>query len=308
VSFFLVIISSCSRGPTPLALARRLRASLGPQALSLAMIVHMIRESRARIDGRTIRYLDSGSGWPVVLLHAFPLNADMWRPQLERVPEGWWFIAPDMRGFGPDAVDQAAQATLDQLAADVGALLDRLEIEAAVIGGLSMGGYVTFALFRQQPARFSGMILADTKAQQDTPAGLEGRRQMIDLARTRGAAAVADSMLPKLLGASAAARRPRLADRVRAMIETAPVPAIIGAIEAMIGRPDSRPDLSRIACPTLVIVGEEDVPTPVGDAADMQNQIGRSRLVILPEVGHLSNLEAPDGFALAISDFLASNL
>jgi 3-oxoadipate enol-lactonase len=74
------------------------------------------------------------------------------------------------------------------------------------------------------------------------------------------------------------------------------------------GRPDSRPDLSHISCPTLVIVGEEDVPTPVSDAADMQNQIARSRLVILPEAGHLSNLEAPDGFALAISDFLTSNM
>ncbi len=90
--------------PPPLALARRLRASLGPQALSIfLMIVAMIRESRANVDGRTIRYLDAGSGWPVVLLHAFPLNADMWRPQLERVPEGWRFIAPDLRGFGPDA-------------------------------------------------------------------------------------------------------------------------------------------------------------------------------------------------------------
>ena len=268
----------------------------------------MIRESRASVDGRTIRYLDSGSGWPVVLLHAFPLNADMWRPQLERVPEGWRFIAPDMRGFGPDAADQPAQTTLDQMAADVGQLLDRLEIDSAVIGGLSMGGYITFALFRQAPGRFSRMILADTKAQQDTPAGLEGRRQMIDLARTRGAGAVAESMLPTLLGPSAAARRPYLAERVRAMIEIATASGIVGAIEAMMNRPDSRPDLSRISCPTLVIVGEEDVPTPVADAADMQNQIGRSRLVILPEAGHLSNLEAPDGFALAISDFLVSNL
>jgi pimeloyl-ACP methyl ester carboxylesterase len=268
----------------------------------------MIRESRARVDGRTIRYLDAGSGWPVVLLHAFPLNADMWRPQLERVPEGWRFIAPDMRGFGPDATDRPAPVTLDEMARDITALLDRLAIESAVIGGLSMGGYVTFALFRQDPARFSRMILADTKAQQDTPAGLEGRRQMIELARTGGAAAVADSMLPKLLGASAASRRPYLADRVRAMIESAPVSGIVAAIEAMIGRPDSRADLSRIACPTLVIVGEEDVPTPVSDAAEMQNHIARSRLVILPEAGHLSNLEAPDGFALAIADFLTSNL
>jgi len=272
------------------------------------MIEYMISESRERIDGRTIRYLEAGSGWPVVLIHAFPLNADMWRPQLERVPEGWRFIAPDMRGFGPDAVAQPDRPTLDGMAADVALLLDRLGIDSAVIGGLSMGGYVTLALFRRAPERFSGMVLADTKAQQDTPEGLQGRRQMIDLVRAQGARAVADSMLPKLLGASAVRRRPDLAGAVRTMIEGASVPGIVGAIEAMMGRPDSRPDLSRISCPTLVIVGEEDIPTPVSDAADMQNQIGRSRLVILPEAGHLSNLEAPDGFALALSDFLASNL
>src|SRR6187402_1146662 len=107
----------------------------------------MVRESRADVDGRTIRYLEAGSGWPVVLIHAFPLNADMWRPQLERVPEGWRFIAPDLRGFGPDAQVPAGtqHTTLDEMAADVAALLDDLEIDPAVIGGLSMGGYVTFA-------------------------------------------------------------------------------------------------------------------------------------------------------------------
>ena len=171
------------------------------------MIVDMISESRARVDGRTIRFLEAGSGWPVVLIHAFPLHADMWRPQLERVPEGWRFIAPDMRGFGPDAVAPPDQPTLDCMASDVTSLLDALRIDSAAIGGLSMGGYITFALFRRAPERFSSMILADTKAQQDTPEGLEGRRQMIALARTQGAGAVADSMLPKLLGPSAVRRR-----------------------------------------------------------------------------------------------------
>jgi 3-oxoadipate enol-lactonase len=272
------------------------------------MIVDMIRESRARVDGRTIRYLEAGSGWPVVLIHAFPLHADMWRPQLERVPEGWRFIAPDMRGFGPDAIAQSDRPTLDCMADDVTLLLDGLGIDSAVIGGLSMGGYITLALYRRAPERFSSMILADTKAQKDTPEGLEGRRQMIELARTQGARAVADSMLPKLLGPSAVRRRPNLAATVRTMIEGASVPGIVGAIEAMMGRSDSRADLTHISCPTLVIVGEEDVPTPVSDAAEMQNHIARSRLVILPEAGRLSNLEAPDGFALAMSDFLASNL
>ena len=270
----------------------------------------MVRESRAAVAGRTIRYLEAGSGWPVVLIHAFPLNADMWRPQLERVPEGWRFIAPDLRGFGPDAQVAAGteRTTLDEMAADVGTLLDHLEIDPAVIGGLSMGGYVTFALFRQAPERFSGMILADTKPKADTPEGKEARRAMIDLAHTRGSAAVAEAMIPKLLGATTLKQRPAVADQVRRMIEGARVAGIVAAIEAMIDRPDSTPDLARIPFPALVLVGAEDLITPIADATEMQNLIGRSRLVILPETGHLSNLEAPDGFTLALSDFLASNL
>lgn len=272
------------------------------------MIDGMVRESRATINRRTVRYLDAGSGWPVVLIHAFPLNADMWRPQLERVPEGWRFIAPDLRGFGSDAAAAPGSITLDDLAGDVAAFLDELAIDPAVIGGLSMGGYITFALFRRAPERFSGMILADTKAPADTPEGLEARRQMIVVARAQGASGVAESMLPKLLGKTTFERRPDLPQKVRAMIEQASTEGVVAAIQAMMARPDSTRDLSRIACPTLVIVGEEDVVTPVTDAVALQNQISRSRLVILPQAGHLSNLEVPDGFALALSDFLASNL
>lgn len=272
------------------------------------MIDGMVRESRTTIGGRRVRYLDAGSGWPVVLIHAFPLNADMWRPQLERVPEGWRFIAPDLRGFGAEAVADAGSITLDDMAADIAALLDQLAIDPAVIGGVSMGGYITFALFRRAPERFSGMILADTKAAADTPEGLEGRRQMVALARAQGASGVAQAMLPKLLGKTSFERRPDLPQKVAAMIERSSTEGIVAAIEAMMVRPDSTRDLSRISCPTLVVVGEEDLLTPVTDAVALQNQIARSRLVILPQAGHLSNLEVPDGFALALSDFLASNL
>jgi 3-oxoadipate enol-lactonase len=268
----------------------------------------MVRESRILIAERPMRYLEAGSGWPVVLLHAFPFCADMWRPELERVPEGWRFIAPDLRGFGPDAAAGTARLTLDDMAADVELLLDRIEVERAVIGGLSMGGYVTFALFRRAPERFSGMILADTRPQADTPGGRSGRRKLIESAQTGGSTAVADSMLPKLLGRTSKARRPALMPQVRQMVEREGVEGIIAALEAMLSRPDSTPDLARIACPTLVIVGDEDELTPPADAELMQNHITRSRLVVLPEVGHLSNLEAPDGFTLAVTDFLASNL
>jgi pimeloyl-ACP methyl ester carboxylesterase len=269
----------------------------------------MIREAYVVVDSRRMRYLEAGAGWPVVLIHAFPLNADMWRPQLERVPEGWRVIAPDLRGFGPGHAPSGggAKLTLDDMARDVALLLDHLEVASAVIGGLSLGGYVTFALFRLVPELFSGLILADTKAQADTPEGLDARRQMIELARVSGASAVADQMLPKLLGATTAATRPDVQSQVRAMIETAPVGAITAAIEAMMGRPDSTPDLARISCPALIMVGAEDLITPVRDAESIQQGIVRSRVVVIPAAGHLSNLESPDTFSKAVADFVTSN-
>jgi len=270
----------------------------------------MIREAHVTIGDRKTRYLEAGAGWPVLLIHGFPLNADMWRPQLERVPDGWRFVAPDLRGFGPAAAPgpEAAPATVDDFAGDLVVLLDRLHIDRAVIGGLSMGGYVTFALFRRSPERFSGIVLADTKSPADTPEGREGRRKMIELVRASGAAAVADQMLPKLLGAASARTRPELVSQVRQMIESTSVSAIAGALEALSARPDSTPDLARVAYPALIIVGAEDVLTPVADSEALDRGIARSSLVVLPGAGHLSNLESPDAFSKALADFLASSL
>lgn len=271
----------------------------------------MIRERLAEIGGRPVRYLEAGAGWPVILLHAFPLDADMWRPQLEQVPDGWRFIAPDLAGFGPSAAAGAAPAgplTMDDLSAGVEALMDHLTIDKGVIGGLSMGGYVTFALARRAPERFTGMVLADTKPQADTPEGRQARRALIAVAQAKGSAAVADQMLPKLLGPTTQATRPDVAAEVRRMIEAAPVEGIAGALEGMAARPDSTALLASIAWPTLVIAGAEDGITPPADAEAMDRAIPRSRLVIVPEAGHLASLEAPSLFSTALSDFLQSNI
>jgi pimeloyl-ACP methyl ester carboxylesterase len=257
-----------------------------------------------------MRYLEAGSGWPVVLLHAFPLSADMWRPQLEQAPDGWRLIAPDLRGFGHSAGAETptAPTTMDDMAADVIQLLDTLELGRATIGGMSMGGYVTFALFRRAPERFFRMILADTRPQADTPEGREARRTMLELVRRGGARAVAGEMLPKLLGETSKRERPELEEAVRDMIEINGTPGIAGAIEAMMTRPDSTPLLSAIGVPALILVGAEDTLTPPADSESMNRQIGRSQLVILPRAGHLSSLESPDAFSRALASFLASNL
>lgn len=244
-----------------------------------------------------MRVLEAGTGWPVVLLHAFPMSADMWRPQLERAPAGWRFVAPDMSG-----------TTMDAMAVGVLRLLDGLDIERAVIGGLSMGGYVTFAAYRLAPERFSGMVLANTRAAADTPQGREGRQKMIALAREQGAPAIAAEMLPKLLGPTTRAERPDVQATVRAIAESRTPDAIADALGAMMERPDSTAGLERISSATLVIAGEEDTLIPLKEVEAMQRRIPRSRLVVLHRAGHLSNLETPDEFSRALADFLTSNM
>lgn len=268
----------------------------------------MIHERFVEINGRRLRYLDAGAGWPVVLIHAFPLSADMWRPQLREVPEGRRFLAPDLRGFGPDAEAPPPTLTMDAYAADLEALLDALEIERAFIGGTSMGGYVTFALYRRAPDRFTRMLLVDTRAQADTAEGRQARLAMSELVRTRGPGAVADQMIPKLLGETTRRERPDVEREVRRLIGANHAAGIEAAIHAMMTRPDSTADLARISVPALVIAGDEDTLTPVADSEALQQGIQRSQLVVLPGAGHLSSLEVPEEFSRALDNFLTSNL
>lgn len=270
-------------------------------------------ERSLEIGGRRMMWLEAGAGWPVVLLHAFPLTADMWRPQLEAVPQGWRFIAPHLRGFGPPTdssvpASGGGETTMADYAADVLSLMDGLELGDAVIGGLSMGGYVAFAMFRQDASRFTGMFLADTRAPADTPQAREGRVRLREVLANHGPRGVADELLPKLLGAAARREGTEVVRQTRAMIESAAPAAIDAAIGALMGRPDSTPDLSRISCATLVVVGEEDQITPVADAEVMQRAIQRSTLSVIAGAGHLSNLEQPAAFSRALGDFLVGHL
>jgi 3-oxoadipate enol-lactonase len=267
---------------------------------------HAIETERGRAA-----WLEAGAGWPVILLHAFPLTAEMWRPQLASVPDGWRFIAPHLRGFGgtlpPSRADGGA-AAIDDYAADVGSLMDALEIESAMIGGLSMGGYVAFALFRQEPARFAGMVLADTRSRADTPDGRAARTAMRTLVGERGASAVADQMLPKLLSERARREQPDVVALVRGLIERQTPEGIDAAIAAMMDRPDATADLAQINCGTLVLVGEHDAITPPAEAEAMQQALSRATLAVIPDAGHLSNLEQPEAFSRALADFLLARL
>jgi pimeloyl-ACP methyl ester carboxylesterase len=254
----------------------------------------------------TLAYDERGAGRPLVLLHAFPLDREMWQPQLDGLSSAARVIAVDLPEFGRSTPGQD-RLTVEHTADALADFLPAVGITGpAVVGGLSMGGYVALAFARRHPRQLAGLILADTRAEADDLAGRAARDDMISLAKAAGADAVMEKMLPKLLSEAARRDRPELVGRVRAIGARQGVSAITAALSALRDRPDATASLGSIAVPTLVIVGEHDAPTPPPLSQKMAGLIPGSRLVTIPGAGHLSNLENPDAFNAAVREFLSA--
>jgi len=256
-----------------------------------------------QLDDIQLFYDDTGSGPPVVLLHGYPFNRTLWKDQVEALRDDYRVITPDLRGFGDsDASDGAA--TMSRMARDIAQLLDALEISSATIGGLSMGGYVVLAFYKQFASRVSGLLLADTRPQSDTEENKQVRASQAQEVMAEGMAGIADAMLPKLLTSETVSRRPEVVKRVRdMMIKTNPA----GAAAALLGmavREDQTSLLSQIAVPTLILVGREDPITPVADSEKMHDQIKGSRLIVIENAAHVSNIEQADVFNVELRSFL----
>lgn len=258
------------------------------------------------IEGATLGFDDTGTGMPIVFLHAFPLNRTMWTPQVRRLADRARCIAIDLRGFGESSA--TPPFSMDRYADDVAALLDVLHVERAVIVGLSMGGYTALALWRRHRDRVQAFVLADTRATADTAEGRERRRALIATAEAEGSAAVTARQMAALVGRTTRERRPDVCDMIRGIMLAAPVPGIVGALEAMAARPDSTPTLATIDVPTLFVVGAEDAVTPTDEARSMQRAVRGARLAIVPDAGHLASLEQPNAFGDLLESFVVASL
>lgn len=255
-------------------------------------------------NGLLIEYDEVGRGLPVVLLHAFPLARGLWRPQVEALANEYRLIVPDLRGFGGTSPFDGPPS-VERMADDVAGLLDAINQRGPVVlGGLSMGGYVALAFARRHAARLRGLLLADTKAEADTPEARANRDKMIEFAQSHTAAEVVEQLLPKLLGDETRAKRPEVVDEVRNLASAQKPTAIIEALRALRDRPDATPELGRIVVPTLIVVGAEDTLTPPDVAQAMASRIPNARLEVIAGAGHLANLERPDAFNAALRSFL----
>ena len=248
----------------------------------------------ARVRGIEFVYEDAGRGRAVVLLHGFPFNRSLWREQVESLSVAWRVVAPDLRGHGETGV-AAGPATMEEMAEDLAALLDELGVERAVVGGLSMGGYVALAFLRAHPERVGALVLADARRTREETA----RRALSD-----GMEPIADAMLPKLLAPATRERRPDLVARVREMILGTRPEGAAAALRGMAVRRDQTDLLPGIGVPTLIVVGGEDAITPPSDSEAMHAKIEGSRLLKIEGAGHVSNVERPGEFNRALAEFL----
>ena len=260
-------------------------------------------EVNAQINGINLAYSDQGRGMPLVFLHAFPFNRTMWEPQLTALSSRFRVVTVDLRGHG-ESDAPLWRYTLDLFADDVSGLLDHLSIQQAVLIGLSMGGYLIFSFYRRYADRVKGLVLADTRAEPDSPEQTAWRFRLAQRVYQEGAGAVAAEMLPKLLAPTSYQTNPALVQKVRAIMVDSQISGIVGDLMAISERSDAVPLLSTITCPTLVLVGEMDALTTPAENKRIADGISGARFQIIPSAGHLSNLEQPEVFSEAVRSFL----
>jgi 3-oxoadipate enol-lactonase len=230
----------------------------------------------------------------LLLLHAFPLDAQMWGS----LASGPGVVAPDLPGFGSAPGVDGGVLTMASAASAALASLDRAGVERAVVCGLSMGGYVAFEIWRRAPHRVAGLILANTRAEPDTPEARDARHALAARLRSEGNV-LADDPPPLLADDASPSRR----ELVRGWIAAQDPSAIAAAALGMAERPDSRPDLPAIAVPTLVITSDRDRLIPQEVTAPMADAIPGARLAVIEGAGHLSNVEQPEVFAGLVAGF-----
>jgi 3-oxoadipate enol-lactonase len=257
-------------------------------------------------DDFGMAYIDSCDQLTLLCIHGYPLSSAMWEPQMEDLTGIVRVIAPDLRGHGRSEAAPGPYS-MGMFTEDCVGLLDYLGIEGpVVVCGLSMGGYVAFEFFRRYPERVAGLILVSTRAKPDSSEGKAARDAAIEKAQKQGVEAIAADMLPKLLAPQTFEEDDEVVEFVQEMMEGTSLEGIMGALQAIKERPDSTPTLAQIDVPTLIIHGADDLLIPVAEAQDMAAAIKGAQLVVIPDAGHLPNLEQIDAFSDAVIDFIDS--
>ena len=258
------------------------------------------------INDATLNYTESGraSGPTIVLVHGFPFSQEMWTPQVGALDQRHRVITYDVRGHGKSPAGDG-QYTIELFVDDLIGLLDHLRIEKAIVCGLSMGGYIALRAIERNPERFRALILCDTQSGVDSNEGKVKRAAAMKTVKQQGAAAYAEGFVKAVFAPATFTTNPEAVKKIKAVIASNPSLGICGTLLALAARTDTTASLSKIAVPTLILVGELDAITPPSAAQAMQEKIRGSELHVIPRAAHLSNLENPQEFNARLLDFLA---
>ncbi|CAM5451668.1 alpha/beta hydrolase [Streptomyces spiroverticillatus] len=260
------------------------------------------------VQNATLHYDDHGpvDGLPVLLAHGHPFNRTLWAPQVrELAAHGYRVLTPDLRGYGDSRLPAGTHATpLSVFADDLAALLDHLGLPGAIVGGVSMGGQIAMEFHRRHPQRVRGLVLSDTSAPAETEEGKAFRNALADRLLSEGMAGYADEVIDKMLAPYNVTGQPAVADAVLTMMRTTDPRGAAAALRGRAERPDYRESLPRVAAPTLVLVGADDVYTPVPVAEEIRDLIPGATLTVVDDAGHLPGAEQPSRFNAALLNFL----
>lgn len=242
-------------------------------------------------------YEEFGQGFPVILMHGYPLNHTIWMPVVERLQAHARVITPDLRGHGKSPVTDG-EYSMRLMAEDIHALMNRLDLPKAVLVGHSMAGYVSLAFARAYPGRLAGLAMVASQAEADSSEKRQGRYITAEEVGRKGVRQVAKSMLPKLTP-----RKELAADLMEIMLKT-PKKGVIGTLKGMAERPDALEWLAEIEVPAVVIAGEQDAIIPLERARTMTQMLRRGWLVEIPEAAHMPMLETPQVVADTIQQLV----
>lgn len=244
-----------------------------------------------------------GAGSPVLLLHAFPLNSWMWRPQLDGLAGAGKLLAPDFPGFGASAGVPVVE-DLDELARMIYEDTKAQGADKASVAGCSMGGYLAFALLRVAPGFVNSLALINTKASSDSEQARANRLALAARVKREGCNFLIDEWPPTALSDDTMKHKPEVVAAIQAMIAEATPDGVAAAQIAMAGRPDSTGLLKEIDIPTVVIHGLDDRFVSEAEARGMADAIPNAKFVGIPSAGHIPGMEHPEPVSAALRQLL----
>ena len=260
----------------------------------------------APVNGTNLYYADTGKeeSPPIVLIHGFPFSSEMWKGQVQMLQEkNLRIITYDLRGHGRSDIGDG-QYTIELLVDDLIALLDYLKITKIILCGFSMGGYIALRAIERNPDRFSALVLCDTMSTADSNEAKIRRANSIKMVKTEGVGKFAEGFLKAVFASKTFDTKPGVVDEIRRIILSNSPLGICGALLALAGRTDTTEALAKIGVPTLILVGEHDAVTPKAAAKSMHDRIQNSRLHLIENAAHMSNLENPNMFNEHLAKFL----